>query len=279
MGFFAGRTLYFATMHAKEKIVSGIMEEAFGLSVKVAPIDTDALGTFSGETERPADALSTARMKIEHARQVVDGDLFLASEGSFGPHPAYGIIPCNEEWLVLTDTRHSFEICVHGLHLETNFGQRRVTDETALLEFADSSGFPQHGLLLRGGEGKTAEFRKGLQQRSALLSAFRDLQERFEVITVETDMRAMMNPTRQQNIYKTALDLISRMKSYCPSCGIPGWAISSYQSGLPCGWCSLPTRSSLFATYACVSCAHTQQKKFPHQKETEDPMYCDHCNP
>ncbi len=74
---FKGRTLLIATKHRKEQVISPILEEALGVKCIVSEnIDTDVLGTFTGEVERTNSPLETARMKCE-----------LASEGSFGSHP------------------------------------------------------------------------------------------------------------------------------------------------------------------------------------------------
>ena len=61
---YAGRTAILATMHGKERAVAPALLETPGLTVTVAAgIDTDRLGTFTGEIDRPGDMLETARRK------------------------------------------------------------------------------------------------------------------------------------------------------------------------------------------------------------------------
>ncbi len=68
MNLFSGRKLVIATKHKKEKIIGPLAASRLGvLPVVPAGLDTDQLGTFTGEIERPADPLTTARKKCEMA--------------------------------------------------------------------------------------------------------------------------------------------------------------------------------------------------------------------
>jgi hypothetical protein len=73
--------------------------------------------------------------------------------------------------------------------------------------------------------------------------------------------------------------LIKKIQSTCPNCSIPGFGITDAKVGLPCQQCNLPTKSTLSYIYACLACGHQEEKKHPHAKTSEDPMYCDFCNP
>jgi hypothetical protein len=86
---FAGRRLLIATQHRKEQVMAPCLSEALGVVCEVADqLDTDQLGTFSGEKPRLDDPISTLRKKCELAlKQQPEFDLVVASEGSFGPHP------------------------------------------------------------------------------------------------------------------------------------------------------------------------------------------------
>ena len=95
-GFFEGRTLVIASMHRKEEVLKPLLEQGLGITVQVEEgLNTDLLGTFSGEVARLADPLTTARKKCELALDLSGCDLALASEGSFGPHPAAFFLPAN----------------------------------------------------------------------------------------------------------------------------------------------------------------------------------------
>lgn len=53
---FQGRKLLIATKHEKEKAIASIFEKELGVKCFVAPnLDTDTLGTFTGEIERKDD--------------------------------------------------------------------------------------------------------------------------------------------------------------------------------------------------------------------------------
>ena len=95
-GFFEGRQLVIASMHQKEQVLKPLLEASLKVKVAVADgLNTDLLGTFSGEVARIADPLSTARKKCELALELTGCDLAIASEGSFGAHPSAFFLPAN----------------------------------------------------------------------------------------------------------------------------------------------------------------------------------------
>jgi hypothetical protein len=59
---FAGRLAVIATMHHKEQAIAPRLETALGVKTQVpANFNTDTLGTFTRDVNRPADQLTTAR--------------------------------------------------------------------------------------------------------------------------------------------------------------------------------------------------------------------------
>ena len=91
---FEGRPLIIATKHEKEKVIAPILEKELGVKCFLAlDLDTDKLGTFSGEVERHDDPITTARKKCLLAMELTNCDLAVASEGSFGPHPTIFLFP------------------------------------------------------------------------------------------------------------------------------------------------------------------------------------------
>ncbi|MBL0883215.1 MAG: hypothetical protein IBJ16_07730, partial [Chitinophagaceae bacterium] len=112
-----------------------------------------------------------------------------------------------------------------------------------------------------------------------LLDVYKTLAAKYPVVGVETDMRAMFNPTRMKVIEKATEKLIEKIQSACPECQMPGYSITDAKSGLPCDLCGSPTRSVLAYIFQCTHCGFSEEKKYPHNKQTEDPMYCDRCNP
>jgi hypothetical protein len=103
--------------------------------------------------------------------------------------------------------------------------------------------------------------------------------QKYGTAYVETDMRAMFNPSRMKIIEKATLKLVEKIKSVCPKCATPGFGIVDRKEGLPCSQCYFPTRSTLSYSYNCQKCNCTKVVEFPNGKLTEDPMYCDICNP
>jgi len=92
-------------------------------------------------------------------------------------------------------------------------------------------------------------------------------------------MRAMYNPSRMRTIAKATEKLVQKIKSLCPECGTPGFGVVETENGLPCSMCSVPTRSTLKHIYRCQKCTFQMDKKYPFDKQVEDPQYCDFCNP
>ena len=80
-------------------------------------------------------------------------------------------------------------------------------------------------------------------------------------------------------IEKAVQKLITKINTHCPKCNMPGFSITDAKPGLKCENCGLPTRSTLLHILSCQSCGFTQEKMNPNGRVSEDPMYCDICNP
>jgi hypothetical protein len=267
-------------MHRKEEVLKPLLEQGLGITVQVAEgLNTDLLGTFSGEVARLADPLSTARKKCELALDLSGCDLALASEGSFGPHPAAFFLPANEEWLLLVDRKNNLEIHARHLSLETNFSGQEFHSIEELEAFASKVGFPSHGLILRKSKEELAGMQKGITDPSLLRKAAVQLIESEKSGYVETDMRAMFNPSRMKVIGETVQLLLQKLNSHCPSCQVPGFSVTSAEPGLPCSLCGTPSSTALAHLLVCSHCCHEEKVFFPHGKKTEDPQYCQVCNP
>ncbi|MEY3647592.1 MAG: hypothetical protein RLZ13_474, partial [Bacteroidota bacterium] len=242
-------------------------------------LNTDLLGTFSGEVTRLADPLTTARKKCELAMELTGCDLVLASEGSFGPHPAAFFLPANEEWLLLVDRKNNLEIHARHLSLETNFSGQEFRSIEELEAFASKAGFPSHGLILRRSKDELEGLLKGITDPDQLRTAALQLLENQGSGYVETDMRAMYNPSRMLVIGETAQLLLQKLNSHCPSCQVPGFSVTSAEPGLPCSLCGTPSSAALAHLLVCSHCQHQERVSFLHGNKTEDPQYCQVCNP
>jgi hypothetical protein len=279
-GFFEERLLVIASMHQKEQILQPLLEASLNVNVAVAyGLNTDLLGTFSGEVARIADPLTTARKKCELAMDLTGSDLAIASEGSFGAHPAAFFLPANEEWLLLLDRKNGLEIHARHLSTATNFSGQEFSNLEELEAFANKVGFPSHGLILRRSKDNPEGILKGITDPDQLRTAAQHLFETNRSGYIETDMRAMFNPSRMQVIGETAQLLIEKLNSLCPSCQLPGFAVTAVEPGLPCSLCGTPSSAALAHLLVCSHCQHEEKVFFPHGKKNEGPQYCQVCNP
>jgi hypothetical protein len=275
-----GRSLLIATKHEKEKVIAPILEKELDVKCFVdSELDTDQLGTFTGEVERMDDPLTTARKKCIMAMELNNCDLAVASEGSFGPHPEFYFVPADDEFIILIDKKNNLEIIARELSTETNFNGSYIKTEKELQEFAINSKFPSHGLILRKSKEDFSEIEKGITHSEKLNYIFQNLISRHGKAYIETDMRAMFNPTRMKVIEKATKKLVEKINSCCPECKTPGFGITKTIPGLPCKLCGFKTRSTFSYIYTCQKCFYTKESLYPNGKLSEDPMYCDICNP
>ncbi len=277
---FSGRKLLIVTKHGKERVIAQTMESQLGvICAHTENIDTDQFGTFTGETERTLAPLSAAKQKCIAGMTLNHSDLAVASEGSFFPHPNIPFVPLHEEVLIFIDTTNNIEISIKQHSFETNFSSAVVTSEKELVDFAHQSKFPSHKLILRKTKDDFDEISKGIGDWQTLLTTFSMLLKNHTSVYVETDMRAMNNPTRMSVIQSATRKLVDKINSLCPSCNTPGFGVSDIQAGLPCNLCGAPTKSILSEIHQCLACAYQFEKLYPNQKTSEDPMHCDFCNP
>jgi hypothetical protein len=277
---FKGRSLIIATKHEKEKVIAPLLDSSLGVISFVNPdFDTDTLGTFSGEIEREQDPIATARKKCLLAMELSNCDLGIASEGSFGSHPSMFFASADDEFLIFIDKKNDLEIIARELSTETNFNGSEIKNEQELLDFADLVKFPSHGLILRTSKANNKNIIKDITNLEDLKKYFHFMFDNFKNVYAETDMRAMHNPSRMAVIETATKKLVDKINSCCPKCTTPGFSVTDAKKGLACGLCGSPTNSTLSFIYSCQKCQFKKEEMYPHQKTTEDPMYCDYCNP
>lgn len=282
---FTNRRLLLVTMHGKEVAIAPVLLNKFNINTHVArQVNTDAFGTFSGEVKRVNTQLETARQKIaEGFKMYPEFDLAISSEGAFNPHPEAPFLTLNSELLLLVDKAHDIEIAAWHHTTKTNMAATQVKTTSQLVEFANQIVFPAHKIILKARlpNVEAPLIIKGLNTLPELISEFNNLYNTLPDITIEAevDMRAHYNPTRMQAIQECANKLAELMLSTCAKCNTPGFMVTDTLQGLPCAQCSLPTRSILAYIYSCAKCGFSQRKEYPKGRKTEDPMYCDFCNP
>ncbi|MEY2910886.1 MAG: hypothetical protein RLZZ184_195 [Cyanobacteriota bacterium] len=283
MSIYNNRGAILATMHNKEKVISPLLKEHLGMNVIVTEgLNTDVFGTFTREIKRPDTQVITARLKAKKALEMYDQKIAIASEGSFTPHPLIPYIYANREIIIFLDKENDLEIIGEVFSTETNFNHQTISSLQEAEEFGKKVGFPAHGLIISFDNistGKT-EFIKGITSQENLINsveiAIKNTNGKFNI---ETDMRAMYNPTRMKNIALTTQDLINKINSLCPRCNTPGFIINQKIPGLPCELCHQPTSSIKAVIFKCQKCSFTQQKLFPNNQEFADPSLCEYCNP
>ena len=277
---FKNRNLVIATKHRKEVVIMPILSKTLGVNcLSIPDFDTDVFGTFTGEVKRDKDPFHTLRQKCLKAMEISKCDLGIASEGSFGMHPSCFFTAADDELVIFIDKKNNLEIIARELSTETNFKGAEVKTEAELIEFAKQALFPTHGLILRKSKDSTTDILKDFDNLAELIQAFHNMKNEFQTVFVETDMRAMNNPQRLRVIERATQKLMEKIQSNCPACQTPGFSITNYKSGLPCGVCSAPTESTISYVSECQRCQHTSEVQYPNNKTEEDPMYCSQCNP
>lgn len=278
--YFENRKIAIATMHGKEQVIAPLLQNSLGLDTVVPQqLNTDELGTLSGEVERLLSPIEAARKKCLLAAEMTGATLAVASEGSFGPHPAYFFVPADEEILLMMDLENQWEFKAKKISTETNFSSVICHSWEEVKSFADKVLFPSHALLLREGSDDLTKILKGVQDTGTLEREARHLLKEFGRVHIETDMRAMYNPTRMKVIKQATEKLVQIIHTLCPSCDTPGFEIVEAKPGLPCSLCGAPTNSTISYVRSCQLCQFSHEEKYPHGKQVEEPQYCNRCNP
>lgn len=281
---FRGRLGAIATMHRKEAAMADRLQQGLAIKTMVpSNFNTDAFGTFTRDVPRAGTQIEAARRKAKAALEMTGATLAFASEGTFGPHPSLPFLPCNRELVLLLDLDHGLELVGEAVSTETNFRHQRITQVEDAVAFAKSIGFPDHGLVVRvdPDTGMEAPIRKGIVSEAELVEAVE-----WAIATapnhtahVETDMRAMMNPTRMKVIAEATEDLLRRVHQTCPQCDAPGFDVTRQLPGLPCELCGFPTGLVHTSIYQCRQCGFQHELLFPYGNSTADPGQCSYCNP
>ncbi len=279
---FNNRVAVLATMHKKERVIAPLFDQELGIKVTVPQFDTDKFGSFTREIERSGSQIEAARLKAQKALLLTGESLGIASEGSFAPHPSLPYVSCNLEIVIFIDRENDLEIIGEELSLDTNHSHSKVSDIQQAIDFAEKVGFPEHGLIvmLNDHPNNSDEIIKGINTEAKLIEAINNsLKKSPNGIHLETDMRAMYNPTRMKNIEKATYNLIEKINCLCPKCSTPGFDVSQRIPGLPCEWCSAPTSLTSSAIYKCQKCGFRKEQLFPDGKQFANPAQCMYCNP
>ena len=280
MNIFLNRTVSLLTKHGKEQVIASVLEDQFACLVKHSDAyDTDLLGTFTQETPRYGTQLDAVRKKATIGMDLLQLDLGIANEGAFVSDPYAGIIPWNNELVILIDEKYGLELTGFSAAAAQN-DHDYVSQWEDMEKFANSALFPSHYLVVKPTDEYHPKSQKGIQDLAALKEAFEWAKALSStgVVYVENDLRAFANPTRMENIRKATIDLTKKMGSLCPQCKIPGYWVKDIQRGLPCNACGLPTDQEISKIWGCIKCDHQDIEGMKVLKFA-DPSKCNHCNP
>lgn len=275
---YAGRQVGLATKHGKLDLFAPHFRERLGLNVVEVGIDTDLLGTFSGEVPRSGTPLETVKEKARRGMVASGLSLGLASEGSIGPADGLPFAIVDIEVAAFLDADTGIEV----VEVASEFGLPMIRVDITAGEIdslaLDRAGFPEHGLIVRPVGG--GPIHKGIHD----LGELRNAVDESAVLSpegrvwVETDFRAHHHPRRRAVIERAAIRLADRLQARCPGCQSPGWGVVDRRVGAPCELCSAPTHIDRSEILGCVRCDVTDERELATARGV-DPQWCQWCNP
>lgn len=277
---FKGKKAYFATMHGKEEILKPLFFE-LGIECVSGLIDTDKLGTFSGEVERVGSVMDTLKKKIHICSQTYpEAELIVASEGTFGPHPTFGLIETDLESLLIWDRFNKTVLYADYLDLNPLVAEEVFSSFEEAQFFLDRVNLLKNGVIVHPQNSFSPIF-KGLHDEENVASAMAKcfLNSLSSNVLIKTDLRACHNSRRREAIYEAGKNLIKKLRSLCPRCFYPGFDVSETIPGLECDECGAPTHLAEKFIFTCNSCRMVEERPRPDGKKYADPGYCDFCNP
>ena len=108
---YAHERIALATIHDKDRAVAPPFRRVLGAEVVVAAdINTDSLGTFSGDIPRLDPLVETCLTKAEMAFAASDLDCAIASEGSYGPIERLPLNPGGVEIMAFVDRKRGVRL-------------------------------------------------------------------------------------------------------------------------------------------------------------------------
>lgn len=275
-----GKRALLTSKHQKLSLFEGAFKEKLNLIVEELPLDTDLLGTFSGEIERTSSPLQTAIKKAELGLDATGLTLGVASEGSIGADQQIPWIQSDYELAVFVDRERELIISESYKSNEIVAATITARADDDLSTFLIKADFPRHGLIVRAFSKEVSESRKGIRDASTLREAIESmaLLSPSHQVVIESDFRAMHSPSRQKNISSVAERLARRVATLCPECNSPGWGRIEYLKGVACRDCGDENLNAIRGELlGCYKCAYQAPGEII--RDLLDPAQCDFCNP
>ena len=268
------------TKHDKLRLIAPAFTEQIGCELVEVNLDTDQLGTFTGEIERIDPPRETAIAKARLGMRATGLQIGIASEGSIGVDPLVPFLQSDIEHLVLVDDAGGIVIAESYRTFEITAATITVAPGDDLTEFLADADFPNHAIIVRPSGTPSSNAIKGITDHAHLRTAIASCASLAPDgrVVVESDLRAMHSPSRQKNITEAAKLLAARVAQLCPACHLPGWGRVGYERGLPCEACGRMQANAIRQErLGCVACDHTDLG--PVLATSVDPANCAGCNP
>lgn len=270
-----------STKHDKLPLIAPPLEQTLGLRVDAADVDTDTLGTFTGEIPRLGPPLETAIAKARLGIAATGTKLGIASEGSIGPDPAMPFLVADRELVVLVDDDAG--IVVWETHTSWDIVTATTTVRLGdnLQQFLAQARFPDHQLIVRPNSGPSQPIYKAVADPRDLAAAIADCASAAtdSLARLETDLRAHTCPSRRPVIAETASRLALRLATRCPSCKAPGWGPVDVILGIPCAQCGTEIARPRAQIDGCPACDYRAVGPAPSPQGRAEPETCPFCNP
>ena len=277
---YAGARIALTSKHQKFGIIQPVFDELIGCELFEVELDTDQLGTFTGEIERQAPPRDTAILKARLGMKASNTPIGIASEGSIGADPVIPFIHSDIEHMVLVDDEHDIVVSEMYRSLEIKAAAITTAPGNDIDDFLRKVDFPNHGLIVRPNGKQFANASKGITDLKHLTDSINSSSEQSHdgLVVIESDFRAHFSPSRQKNIAHLAKLLAIRINQCCPQCKCPGWGRVGYEKGLECSDCGLFNPEVIRQeVLGCVKCEYKALGEVLEQ--TLSPARCDFCNP
>jgi ribosomal protein S27AE len=168
-----------------------------------------------------------------------------------------------------------------AISTDTNHAGQSITSVEAALSFAKKVRFPEYGLVVMSDRDSTTceDICKGINDEKSLMKMAEKTIDKKREIWIETDLRALHNPTPMEAIKLATDDLIRKLNSFCPRCSQPGFDAIEKKAVLPCRLCGFPTSMIRVEIFGCHQCGYQEERPSADAGEKAEPMYCEYCNP
>jgi hypothetical protein len=277
---YANARIVLATMHEKERALGPAFRRVLGAEIVAVPeLDTDTLGTFSGEVPRPDALVETCLLKAELAFQTMDVEYAVASEGSYGPIDRVPLISSGVEILAFIDRKRGIRLIdtfpTH--HTSWRLSRFRAGDP-ARLAVLRAMGFPRYGVFVACSSDMDHPVKGLATEEEVIATMDREAERSKEGLAVlYSDMRAHRNPTRMKVLRAAGWQLAKRLQCLCPKCHAPGFGRIQSRRGLPCEACGDATHWIDFEIDGCNVCGHAEARPRRDGRRTAPKLSCKSC--